>query len=307
MKKFRNLTFFTALFLIYLSNIVYSKGIDPKAGTTAGSFLKIGIGARPIGMGESFCAVAEDVNTLYWNPAGIVQLENKEIIFMYNRWLEEINYGYLGFVYPFGKRAVGISIAYLDAGKIQGYDKDNNPTSDVKASDLLISGSYSQKLNDKLLIGITAKIIQERLENERATAYAVDAGILYRFLDNLSFAGVVQNIGITGIKFVKESQDLPMNIKIGTAYKISNLLLSIDLNKPSDRNYSTNFGGEYWIQKMIALRIGYKTVNTKDVNGNLYGFSTGLGIRYSSFQLDSAFLPYGELGSSFQVSFSVKF
>ena len=40
-------------------------------GTTGAQFLKIGTGARPVAMGYAFSAVADDLNALYWNPAGL--------------------------------------------------------------------------------------------------------------------------------------------------------------------------------------------------------------------------------------------
>ena len=42
-----------------------------RIGTSAGNFLKIGVGARAVGMGEAFVAVANDPSTIYWNPAGV--------------------------------------------------------------------------------------------------------------------------------------------------------------------------------------------------------------------------------------------
>jgi hypothetical protein len=44
-------------------------------GTTAFNFLKIGVGARPIDMGESFAAIADDSTAIYWNAAGLSQIQ----------------------------------------------------------------------------------------------------------------------------------------------------------------------------------------------------------------------------------------
>src|SRR5207248_6632854 len=42
---------------------------NQRAGTSSGSFLKIGVGARATALGEAFVAVAHDAGALYWNPA----------------------------------------------------------------------------------------------------------------------------------------------------------------------------------------------------------------------------------------------
>lgn len=59
-----------------------------KAGLNAGVFLKVGVGARAIGLGSATTSLANDVNQIFWNPAGIA-LENEELqaSFSYNRWL----------------------------------------------------------------------------------------------------------------------------------------------------------------------------------------------------------------------------
>ena len=51
-----------------------------RTGMAAAQFLKIGVGARAAGMGESFVAVSNDASALYWNPAGITQSTGNEII-----------------------------------------------------------------------------------------------------------------------------------------------------------------------------------------------------------------------------------
>jgi hypothetical protein len=40
---------------------------------------KDGVGARPLGMGQAFTAVSDDVTSIYWNPAGLGFLKDKEV------------------------------------------------------------------------------------------------------------------------------------------------------------------------------------------------------------------------------------
>ena len=60
--------------------------------TTSAAFLEIGAGARSIGMGSAFTAVADDPSTLYWNPAGIVNVTKPEFQTFYSPWLVETQY-----------------------------------------------------------------------------------------------------------------------------------------------------------------------------------------------------------------------
>ena len=61
-------------------------------GTSAFQFLQLGVGARPSAMGETFAGVADDVNSIYWNPAGLAGLERREATLSHAQWLEGIKY-----------------------------------------------------------------------------------------------------------------------------------------------------------------------------------------------------------------------
>lgn len=120
--------------------------------TTGATFLKQAIGTRAAGMGEAFCAVADDLSAVYYNPAGLVQLNvrepieesigggeisyleprliklrNKQITAMYLKGLVDTNYGFLGYEQPlsisglFGQGIVGIggSLVTFQGGDIE--------------------------------------------------------------------------------------------------------------------------------------------------------------------------------------------
>ena len=57
-------------------------------GTTAANFLEIGVGSGPSAMGEAYVAVANDVSSIYWNPAGLASLSNPSALFMVQPWLD---------------------------------------------------------------------------------------------------------------------------------------------------------------------------------------------------------------------------
>ena len=50
---------------------VASTSSATEVGTTGNAALKIGVGARAAAMGNTFVAIADDVNTIYWNPSGL--------------------------------------------------------------------------------------------------------------------------------------------------------------------------------------------------------------------------------------------
>ena len=72
--KFLTMAILPLAFSLHPSAL-FSAGV----GTTAGQFLRVGLGARAVGLGGAFSALADDVTAIYWNPAGLAQIENREV------------------------------------------------------------------------------------------------------------------------------------------------------------------------------------------------------------------------------------
>ena len=60
---------------------LYGQTIN-RYGTTTANFLEIGIGSGPSAMGEAYVAVANDISSIYWNPAGLSYLTEPSALFM---------------------------------------------------------------------------------------------------------------------------------------------------------------------------------------------------------------------------------
>ena len=114
-------------------------------GTSTANFLKIGTGARPVGMGGAFCAVADDATAAYWNPAGLAALRVPEVSAMHLKWFQDTNYQFLSYAHPLGgKSTIGGSVYYLSVDDIQGYNAWGDKTSVYEASDRMVALSYAK-------------------------------------------------------------------------------------------------------------------------------------------------------------------
>ena len=270
------------------------------AATSGLDFLKIGVGARPLALGEAYVALADDISAIYWNPAGLAQLERPEVGFTYNRWFEDIGYHFFGYSHPIDDSVLAFSIYYLGGGDIEGSDDGGIPTGNVSAYDLALAFSYSRRLIEGLSGGLNFKFIREKLSDEVASAFAFDLGALYKTgIDNLDVGLNIQNVG-TRIKFIKESASLPLNFKLGLAYKLfpANLLiLTLDFNQLVNEGSYFGLGAECWIKDYIAVRVGGKF--DPDIKDRI---RFGLGLRRKNLRLDYAYTPHKILGDTHQFS-----
>jgi hypothetical protein len=297
--------------LIFISNMAWSG----TPGTTSMNFLKIGVNVRAVGMGEAYTAVSDDLGSLYYNPAGLAQIDTIETQFMYNRWFQDINSQYLAGAIPYRVRTkagsmknigtFALGITRLGMDDIQGYDNMGGMTQKLQASDMAVSLGYGTRLTDNLMAGLNAKYLTETLADVNASAYASDIGLLYKTDSKIGIGASAQNLG-TKVKFIKESAPLPQSFKIGASYQkeIFNqpLLTAIDVTVPNDNDTYVSGGVEYWIKDMIALRAGYRT--GVDVGE---GIRAGIGFKTSIFQIDYAFAGFGELGSTHRMSLTIRF
>jgi len=278
-------------------------------GTTGAAVLKIPAGVRPMGMGEAFAAIADDVNSMHWNPAGLAKMQKPEFNFSYNMWLLDIGYGNVNYAHPLGALGtIGASISYLSMGTFYGMDKNGARAPDFTGYDLIVDVSYAQKLMQGLSFGGSFKFLQEKIEVEQAITWAIDAGVIYDLSEKFSLEFAVQNIG-TGIQFTPTAlpENLPLNIKIGCGYKPSEaMILALDVNIPNDNVVNVSAGMEYWLMSNFALRAGYKTNRLNDL-GALSGLCVGFGLKWSNYAADFAFTPYGELSNCFRLSLGMVF
>lgn len=291
----------TIHYLLFTTHQTYAGG----PGTTGAQFLKLGIGARPGALGETFVGIADDINSIYWNPAGLTNLESLQITLSGSMLYENIYYGFLSVGGSIGStRSFGLSVIYLGMDTIKGYDKDGNPTPDYDytANDIAIGIGHGRKLGKNISLGVTVKSIQQKIAEATTNGLAFDFGGLYE-LEKISLGLVVQNIG-TQIGF-NEKFDLPLNLRLGAGYKATNsFILATDLNFPIDYTPNLHLGAEYIYKRTLALRMGLKTTTIYSL-GVISGLSAGIGLKIKNLNLDYAILPYGDLGLTHRISLLV--
>ena len=296
-KKFLKCLLVGFLVINYFLLLTYLHG--GAAGTTGAQFLKLSIGARAAALGESFVGLSDDINSIYWNPAGLTNLTNLQVTVSGTISYENVYYGFLGIGRNISDgNAFGLGVTYLGIDKMRGYDVDGNPTSDYTANDIAVALSYAWRLRN-ISFGITAKAIQQKIADATADSFGVDFGGLYN-LQKITFGLALQNFG-PQIGF-NEKFNLPTSVKFGFSYKPKeNLILLSDLNFPFDYTPNLHVGTEFVYKGILVLRLGFRTT-TIDTLGILSAFSAGIGIKIERINFDYAILPYGDLGLTHRIS-----
>ena len=304
--------FFSSIFftlVIFSFANAWMSGDD--AGTCGAQFLKINMGGRPSGMGGAYSALATDVNAVYWNPGGLASVKNNEAEAMYLKWFEDTSLGYISFAMPVIGGAVGFGITALSTTDMEKRIDDTPEHTSFDAEDIAVGFSYGKNIKT-FGVGVGIKAIQSKIDTEKSNlALAVDLGCLKQVPvgnNKLNLSASIQNIG-TGIKYINKNDPLPGIVRIGAGYFLLNdkMIASIDLNLPRDNKVNANFGFEYRIvtgNLVLPVRIGYRTLTDFET---IDGISAGFGIGFVNYNLNFAWVPYGDLGDTIRLSIGGKF
>ncbi|MBI5239113.1 MAG: PorV/PorQ family protein [Elusimicrobia bacterium] len=280
-----------------------------RGGETA-AFLKLGVGARAVGMGGAYTALANDVNALGWNPAGLSSLNKRELGAMHAELAAQTRYDFIGYAQPVKYGTLGVGAVYLSHGGLEGRSETGAPTGTYGASDQAVSLGLASRLDAGLRLGANVKYIRSSIANVSAQSFALDLGGQYALKGvrgpGLPLLGVsVQNLG-PGMKYLDQTSQLPLTMAAGIGYQLPvGLTFAMDFkHRPHSRDSELSVGTEYALLANFALRAGYAT--QKAYNGTrasaggfsaLSGFATGLGFKMKAYSLDYAFTPAGEMGN----------
>jgi hypothetical protein len=300
-----------------------------RAGTSSGAFLKIGVGARAVALGESFVAVANDPSAIYWNPAGLASILRQEVQLSHVDWPADVNYEYLAYVLP--SRRFGGSFAIQTGVLSTQLDETDefHPFGTGRSfsySDFLVGVAYGRRWTDKLLIGFGIKYVREDLGSQVGgpvtSSTLVDLGSIYylgygsvRIATSLCNFGPEMTPGgmfksATGETRSYDGFDPPIQFRYGLAFEAfekpnQRLTVSTEIVQPADNSQRVKAGLEWAWQRRFALRSGY------NFNADALRFSAGMGVAIpvsqSQGSIDYAYTDGGPLGSVNRLSLGYRF
>ena len=246
-----------------------------KVGTAGAQFLKIGAGARAVGMGEAFVAVADDASAIWWNPAGVARITSageSRLTLNHSTWPADISHEFIGYAFTYhglpGSYAFSSTVLQMDPIPVRTEYSPQGTGQNFDAGSFNLAATWAKNLIDRFAFGLTAKYIHMGLEEANADGFVVDFGTLYYTDFKTIRVGMnIQSLG-PSMTFLEESFPMPTMFKVGTAMDVyqgkdHNLLAAFEFDHPADNAERMSLGTEYTLKAFepnvkLQVRGGYR-------------------------------------------------
>ena len=134
-------------------------------GTAVAQFLEIGVGAQANALGQAYTAMTDDAGSVFWNPAGLVDAGKYSLYLSNMTWPADISLGSIAITGKFGRLGTfAISTLYLktDDMEITTMEEFDGTGEYFSINNSSIGLSYARFLTDRVSVGFTGKVIQEK-------------------------------------------------------------------------------------------------------------------------------------------------
>lgn len=324
--------------LIFVFLFIFQILAQGNLGQSGANFLQIAVEPRGAALGGAVTASVNGADALYWNPAGIVNVENFDLVLSHTDWFIDTKLAYGAIVKNFGDIGnIGFSVSsfYMDEMEITTVFSPDGSNEFYEAGDISLGISYARQLTEQFSFGATVKYVHEYILNETASQLAFDLGSVYRTnFYNLRIGMVIRNFSGT-LKFSGDDIDerlreesisgisnnprierltpdfrLPQVFQLGIAFdplvmEDGTLTIVSDVDVPRDNQQRVILGAEYNYFDFVFLRGAYR------MNYDEGKYSIGVGTKISlgdiSPRLDYAYSEQGDLGDVHRFGFGVSF
>ena len=194
--------------LLFFILLFYTSSQSQTVRKYSNEFMNIGVDAAALGMANAVTSSTNDVNSVYWNPAGLVQLEDHQLSLMHANYFANIaQYDYIAYAKPIDEQSAwGVSMIRFGVDNIMNttelLDSDGNIDYNrirlFSTADYGFTFSYARKINNSdFQYGINSKVIR-RIIGKFASSwgFGFDAGIQFE-RNNWQFGLMVRDITTT--------------------------------------------------------------------------------------------------------------
>jgi hypothetical protein len=322
--------------LLLAARLAWGSGV----GTTGAASLKVAAGARPAALGGAFVGLADDANALFWNPAGLADVRDRQLGLMYTSYLVDTSYQLVSWAQPMPALGGGVAAAVytLDYGTITLRDERPDgmygpATGTTAPREWYVTAGWGTPLPrffglDRFRAGASLKITFQPATLGEVMGLGATAGALLDLpVDGLRAGLVADNLGA----LTSGGGTLPINFRFGASYgrpvsaKVT-VTAAADARYFLDVGFRANAGLEVVAFDLVALRGGWAsggvdaaltraavTRGAREPITGEGGPTLGLGVRspaawgqrHIRFGLDYALTTVGALGSAHRVQLTV--
>jgi hypothetical protein len=276
------------------------------AETSAMRSLLIHTSPKVTGLGDA-CSAVPDAICAEINPAAISFTQGTLVAFSHTSWFEDIDLGAFDLYAASHKHGFGVSLVGLGSGSLDKYTADDHYEGTFRVFDFYLNALYSYRVMPGMSLGVTGRVVYEKIDWESATGFAFDLGGLYMI--PRTYLGGTWGLGLArrnlgpSVTFTDGSSDLPYTFQGGVSYAPEWLpeqvsaLASVDYRKTRYEDGTPLVGLEIGLADIVALRVGSR------LNQDVGTMSFGAGVKYKHIMIDYAYADYSEaLGSTHRMA-----
>ncbi|MEO8166784.1 MAG: hypothetical protein ABI623_00965 [bacterium] len=277
------LLFFTLLLAIAAS------ASFAQIGGMAGSYSRMGFGARGMGMGNALTAVTGGDAVAYYNPASLPFAQYRNISASFGVLSLDRKLNFLSYAQPL-KGGAGISAGIINSGvsNIDGRDGDGEPTGALKTSENQVFLGFGTQMKNGLAIGLSVKYLYHHLYTDvNSSTFGVDFGALLPVSNSLTLGFVARDLiskyswntnTVYGQNGTQIDDKFPRLYSIGAAYMLpdSFALAAVDLELSNQSILMLKVGVEIPLIPEITVRAGMDRIDLKEKGNGVrpaFGFT----------------------------------
>ncbi|MBI2417406.1 MAG: hypothetical protein HYV28_05785 [Ignavibacteriales bacterium] len=297
--------------IVLLFGCLFSLSVFAQQSSITAAFVDVGIGARPTAMGGAFTGLANDVDALFFNPAGLADIKEKQATFNFAKIYGLVKYNMASYGMPlnFDGARQGGGIAVISSGDealteltvLVGYGRVTGPVTvgmNLKyrrasfGNNTLNLSDYQvfdpAEFNTGVLNQVTGK----------ANGFGFDLGVMYQLHEKIKIGMMLRDVfsPVSWDSKVenpdakakgKYTENVPMEAMIGTSYVINeDMVVTADYQPSFAKDVFNRIrgGAEVRFFKFLNVRAGLQnTVN--DIDDEKFMFGAGFGFKVKGYRI----------------------
>lgn len=305
-----------------LLTILLPLAAEAQESQTGYNFLRLPVSAHAAALGgDNISIIEDDASLMFANPALLASVSDKTINLNFMTYMEGATTASASFNRVVNEKASWAVMAqYMDYGKMKEVDENNVQTGEFSARDIALAGSFCYNLSQKIVGGITARIVTSYIGSYNSLAMGVDLGINYYDPDHdFSLSVAAKNLGGELKAYDEDYGKMPLDVQLGASKGFANMPFRVSCTLVDLNHWNYGLikhlvvGIDATLSSQFYLSAGYNfrrademkvASSDGDESSHMAGLSFGAGLQLERFKLQAAYAKYHVSSSSILVNVS---